>query len=343
MAKHTGEPCFFCHKPLEENDDVVVCPDCGTPYHRACWKENHCCINQALHISGESWQPEEKVKPSPDCICGNCGTENAPGSAYCTHCGVPMASPVHPTENNPQPEGEPQKEGFWDRIEQSAAEAGIHDMPEELDKQENLGDITLEEAAEFVGTNRLYYLPKFLRFHKTGRQISCNIPCLFFPGLYFANRKMWLLAGILTLISALLNLPQMAATLQSSLPDMITAFEDTGASQMAALYPNMTEMLTAMQEKLELWEVGISRAVLICSYLKIAMGFVLAILGNWIYYRFVQRRVLHIKSMKLGITAEKTKLRMEGGTNFWLMLAMVGIYYVTLLVLTTILMVVLLF
>ena len=35
--------CPVCGLQFTENDDVVVCPDCGTAHHRACWQTlGHC-------------------------------------------------------------------------------------------------------------------------------------------------------------------------------------------------------------------------------------------------------------------------------------------------------------
>ena len=48
--------CPYCLKPFQENDDVVVCPDCGTPAHRACWKQNGHCLYENKHASGFVWQ-----------------------------------------------------------------------------------------------------------------------------------------------------------------------------------------------------------------------------------------------------------------------------------------------
>ena len=49
--KYTGIPCAACNKPFEDGDDIVVCPECGTPYHRACYKElGHCIHEQRLSL-----------------------------------------------------------------------------------------------------------------------------------------------------------------------------------------------------------------------------------------------------------------------------------------------------
>lgn len=36
---YTGLNCGICGKAFTQDDDAVVCPDCGTPMHRACYRE----------------------------------------------------------------------------------------------------------------------------------------------------------------------------------------------------------------------------------------------------------------------------------------------------------------
>ena len=45
--------CPVCKEVFCEDDDVVVCPECGTPHHRGCWFENGKCANEALHGNQE--------------------------------------------------------------------------------------------------------------------------------------------------------------------------------------------------------------------------------------------------------------------------------------------------
>ena len=35
-----------CGKPLTLQDDIVVCPDCGAPYHRDCYEKLGRCIHR---------------------------------------------------------------------------------------------------------------------------------------------------------------------------------------------------------------------------------------------------------------------------------------------------------
>mgnify|MGYP003239118277 CR=1 FL=1 len=45
MPKYYGCPCEGCGKPLTLQDDIVVCPDCGAPYHRTCYEKMGLCIH----------------------------------------------------------------------------------------------------------------------------------------------------------------------------------------------------------------------------------------------------------------------------------------------------------
>lgn len=45
MPKYYGCPCEGCGRPLALTDDIVVCPDCGAPYHRECYEKLGRCIH----------------------------------------------------------------------------------------------------------------------------------------------------------------------------------------------------------------------------------------------------------------------------------------------------------
>jgi len=61
MSYYIGEKCLICNKEFTESDDIVVCPECGTPYHRSCYKEKKQCVNSALHKTGGSWMADTGV------------------------------------------------------------------------------------------------------------------------------------------------------------------------------------------------------------------------------------------------------------------------------------------
>ena len=58
MTRYTGNHCPVCEQTFTDADDIVVCPDCGTPYHRACWQKVGACMHRSEHAAGFEWQPE---------------------------------------------------------------------------------------------------------------------------------------------------------------------------------------------------------------------------------------------------------------------------------------------
>lgn len=92
MIDYTGMPCPICGKRFVKGDDIVVCPRCGAPYHRACFEEKGDCIFQDLHSAGETWQrPAAPEPPSSqdqqEVKCPYCGKKNHPNALFCDQCG----------------------------------------------------------------------------------------------------------------------------------------------------------------------------------------------------------------------------------------------------------------
>ena len=51
--------CPVCKKPFTEGDDVVACPQCGLPHHRACWASEGKCHEFDKHGTPEQWSREK--------------------------------------------------------------------------------------------------------------------------------------------------------------------------------------------------------------------------------------------------------------------------------------------
>lgn len=62
MMDYKGCKCASCHKVLKEGDDIVICPECGAPYHRECYAAEGRCVFSAKHGKGFEYVPPE-AKP----------------------------------------------------------------------------------------------------------------------------------------------------------------------------------------------------------------------------------------------------------------------------------------
>lgn len=184
MQEYIGQPCIVCGEVFTEQDDIVTCPDCGTPYHRACWKQNGKCINTQLHADGASWikqyQAEEKKRRADERRA-----EEAEQAAARESGEAPILNPE-----------------LYDGLRLPDRDPCLG-----LDPDEQLDGITVSEASAFIRTNVFYYLPLFRLMNRTGKKHSFNLISLLCPQFFFANRKMWGCAMAALLLNSLLELP----------------------------------------------------------------------------------------------------------------------------------------
>lgn len=194
MQEYIGQPCIICGENFSEQDDIVTCPDCGTPYHRACWKKNGVCVNTALHEQGASWIKQHQEKEIERRAQERRNEEAEQAAAR---------------ESGESPALNPE---LYDGIRLTENDPCLG-----LDPNEVLDDITVSEASAFIRTNVFYYLPLFRLMKKTGKKRSFNFLSLICPQFYFANRKMWGSAMLALLLNTLLEFPAMIQLLHTQM------------------------------------------------------------------------------------------------------------------------------
>ena len=64
--RYSNQKCPVCENEFLTTDDIVVCPLCGTPHHRDCYKKNGECGNYDKHSEGFRWAPEEVNLQQPE-------------------------------------------------------------------------------------------------------------------------------------------------------------------------------------------------------------------------------------------------------------------------------------
>ena len=164
--RFTNEKCPVCNNTFNTDDDIVVCPDCGTPHHRECYKENTKCANHEKHGEDFRWEPSfvsaeeaEKVKK--------------------------------PTEEK--------------SIYQQALEMAEMPFPtiqaERINPffREKFGDledgISAEDVAIFVRQESHRYVSKFKRI--TEGKLSWNWAAFFFTPYWFFYRKLYKIGAVI--------------------------------------------------------------------------------------------------------------------------------------------------
>lgn len=60
MQEYHNKSCALCGEKFKENDNIAICPECGTPIHKDCWKGH--CPNEAKHAEGFDWNKSEAAE-----------------------------------------------------------------------------------------------------------------------------------------------------------------------------------------------------------------------------------------------------------------------------------------
>ncbi|MCM1131891.1 MAG: DUF2628 domain-containing protein [Ruminococcus flavefaciens] len=178
---YTGAKCVSCGKDFTESDDIVVCPDCGSPHHRECYKAQGICANISRHAEKFNWNQANSV--------------------------VGKINNVADSDSYPDGEGI-----HVEKIEVSTIPEFIDSNIKLLDKNQKDG-CSLREVLDFVHSNVLYYMPVFARIRNMGVNMSFNLICFIFPQIYFANRRMWFWAILTSVLSVLLMIPVMISVM----------------------------------------------------------------------------------------------------------------------------------
>lgn len=207
MSNYIGMKCPVCGQTFTESCDVVVCPDCGLPHHRACWKELGHCAHPELHASAEAeaaapdmpetaapTQPEAPAAAEPETeaealskLCPFCHAENNSDASFCHSCGAPLTAPADAPQGTPF-------QVLYDPL------GGV--KPEEDIDGASAGDL-----ARVVGENSSYYLPRFAALSKSKKVISLNFTALLFELPWLLSRKIYIPAIGVLITKLALSIP----------------------------------------------------------------------------------------------------------------------------------------
>ena len=195
MALYDNQNCPVCGRAFESGDDVVFCPECGTPHHRDCYNLSGHCVNAGLHKSGYNYFEEhktemqsEKAKTAP--VSSAEKGEN-PFRAF-------LGDDSYDELYNPDNDSDMQIP-----VEQREPFA-IPFSQFENDKEPIGGEKAIDVAAT-VRTNIPRFLLKFRDMEKSGKKLSWNWGAFLFGELYFFFRKMYKQALTLTSISLFIS------------------------------------------------------------------------------------------------------------------------------------------
>lgn len=329
MESYKGKKCFSCGEIFKENDDIVVCPDCGTPYHRECYAKEGKCINEELHKNGGSWRDEsaaENAAEGENLRCPRCGAENAPDKLFCEKCGTPLISgseqsvPFNDAVNgnrNPNMGQNPNGTNQYGPNQQYGQNSyGQNDpngqqMPPfgqqmVFDKDSVIDGIKLDDYAKYVGGNPLGFLSNFIKFGKFGGKTSLNIFAFIFPEVYLLYRKIrpW---GVIAMI--------LVSVL--SIPNMIEMFATVG-------YANIK-----INFVFDVTSPAFTLISYLSWYLLLALKILCGLFSNYLYYKQAKTDINNIRSEEEADEQTiKQKIIEKGGTSWINVIVGFTVYFV---------------
>ncbi len=243
MTYFQNAVCPVCQQPFTEHDDVVVCPECGAPYHRLCYKEAGRCLFTDKHGTGFSYLPEPETirqhEPERFVLCPRCGKSNPLGARACGNCGTPLPTadaPTGPAQPDPTPAYRRSRENATPDTEKFRPAGQIRfgfsldeededlDATDELQAQldaahiksdETIDGFTLREWLSYLGPSAPIYLFQFKQMDRSRRGLTFSLSAALFAPIYFAYRKMWSWSVVALLAKLLCMLPGLVLGLQN--------------------------------------------------------------------------------------------------------------------------------
>lgn len=159
-----NEKCAACGMKFFDDADIVVCPECGTPYHRECWERIGACVHSAEHGSYE-WKGENQE----------------------------LREHLENIESAENQKHENTNDGF-EIIHVDSYDEYREIMDKKLLEQQKdfdaIDGVTAQELLKFIGKNGYYYLPVFKDIRKNNKSLKLNFAAFLMFPMHCFYRKM---------------------------------------------------------------------------------------------------------------------------------------------------------
>ncbi|MBQ6163209.1 MAG: DUF2628 domain-containing protein [Clostridia bacterium] len=266
--------CPVCGRTFTDEDDIVVCPECGTPHHRVCWEQYGHCANRARHGNyqyvntappeddGERERGEKRPSQRLEWTCKSCGRENPVDAESCEYCGAPRP--------------------FAARVRMAAE---TMEDPGTVPPNVMVDGIPAEEEAQFIGPGATRYLFRFIEMDKRDAKVSWNWGAALFGPFWCFYRKMYsvgLLYLLVMVIVAIICIPAGFGEYIKGALNLMTGTMD---------YTSLVEYISSNSPTMAPWQEAVSYAV------RVVMSIALGLFGNYLYRGKVKKSILRIREL----------------------------------------------
>lgn len=280
MSFYEKYDCPVCKNRFTDGDDIVTCPECGTPHHRECYNAIGHCVNRGLHIAGYDFYNEQKQK------------ELDPESEYFVEPVKDNANEYADTEANA-----PQNSTFPFGV----APFNIFTANDVYDNDEDtINGESVSDYAATVNTNASYFIPKFKDMEKKKKKLSWNWSAFFFGSFYLLMRKIYK-QGIAFLCLSITVMYASSALLYKVAPNAVNLMNNLFASYSSGkqVTPEQIQSITTAAD----YNMAIK-----VSYITMLAFLVLRILTALF--------ANHFYSTTISAIIKKVKSQLENGSSF---------------------------
>ena len=290
MPKYYGCPCEGCGRPMTLQDDIVVCPDCGAPYHRDCYDKLGRCIHSPAHGAGYEWK--FPYQDSELRTCPACGERTLRSETHCRCCGAelpPEGSTPEPGDRTADEDGSFDYASLYRQYQDTpAGDAMKQAYRAAFGQEEMLDGISCKDWSTYIGPAAPSYLAAYGQMQLRHNKISMSFSALLFGPFYFFYRKAWKPAfGFL------------AAELLLAAPTFIDMLQISGS----ALAPGLSNSALTLLAR-------------VCSVLSFLLMVVRGMYGKWFYRQCAAQRIRHIQAEFPDPEQRRAVLSAQGGVSF---------------------------
>ena len=276
--RYSYEKCPVCEKEFANDDDIVVCPLCGTPHHRDCYKKNGECSNYDKHSEGFRWTPSKENK-------------------LVTEDTAPLP-PVDTAIENEQP------------ITNAFFGANpLSQFPQDIEE-----GVSAEDVAGFVQIHAIKYLRNF--FYAKSNKKTFSWAAFFFTPYWFFYRKMYKLGATFMALSLLLtvgfNILPPVQTLYNDMTEWTEKYnvenvQDLTEEEFTQAYAEQQEFITSNPTGVAL--------MLTQGALSLALQVFAGFKANKWYYNHTITNIKKIKSEEPDTQKQKLLFFKKGGCS----------------------------
>lgn len=319
--------CPVCNKQFSNDDDIVVCPECGAPHHRECYEAESHCFYLDKHCEGFDYRKltGDKSESEDGKLCSFCNYKNPSDSRYCNHCGLAFpddnstesAKGSYDTDSGRRTYGE-SDDNQKDAYDQNLNSTFVFDPMGGVSPEDEVGDsITAGEAAKFVKSNTPFYSRLFSNIRNYNRS-RFSFAGLLFSCVWLMYRKMYKIGTVLTVIYGLTTLASIyiAFVYQDTIVNMQTQLYNFSSTFRFTFNSSALTGLNDFWLSLSGEQMFAVIAFNLISIIRTAIHIACGLYGNRWYYKHCMHKITEIKSEARNEEDASARLQTQGGVNF---------------------------